>query len=476
MQMKQSRFNIVVPDDKDLMHLVYNAFTGSISRVNKPLLETLNNGLTKLDTSCSSLFAELNAQGLIVPDSMDELLEYELMHEHWKKGLENVEFNALLTYDCNFECPYCYEGRGEKGDKIHGFKSMTPKMLNSLTAFIKKTTLERNSKKVELVLYGGEPFLPEARKMGRQLTDQIAAWSKQNGLSFGLHVLSNGSLMSDADIGWLSSYSARLQIPIDGDPQMHDTYRYYKDTKKGSFEDIAKVLRMTKGTNVETHIRISLTDQTYPTMENLLDELGTRGLNHVYPDFCYITAFTEACLDFKEHTLSDKKLFKIMPELWRSANKRGFPLDIRPKVQPLPCSSVADGSYIVDPFGDVYKCWELVGLKEHVVGHIDEAGGLQKTQVYDAVLERNPTKIKQCSEHNYLPSCGGGCVCKAQWQNKTYNAPGCGTERFLLTDKLAVYVETLHKSNNNLIQENNLRFEKIEGRQRPVMSHCYVLV
>ncbi|MBS3056166.1 MAG: radical SAM protein [Candidatus Aenigmarchaeota archaeon] len=368
-----SKFNVIVPEGQEDYHeLVYNTFTGSITRVNHPLAEVLKNRSSSVFKFPEfRLLSEcLENQGILIQPDFDELKEYEKMHQRWKEGRENVEVNALLTYDCNFECPYCYQGRGEDGYKIHGYKYMSPELLGLTTDFIKRTLVERGARKIELVLYGGEPFLPVAKQMGRKLADDISRWTEENDVSFSLHVLSNGSLMSDDDIEWLSGYKARLQIPIDGSPEMHDKYRFYKENRKGSFENVARVLSLTKGSGIETHIRISLTDETYPTMENLLGELRLRGLNHVYPDFCYITAFTEACSDFESHTLSDLQLFKIMPELWRKAHANGFPLDIRPRVQPLPCSSVADGSYLIDPFGEVYKCWELVGLKEHSVGRI----------------------------------------------------------------------------------------------------------
>jgi uncharacterized protein len=233
---------------------------------------------------------------------------------------------------------------------------------------------------------------------------------------------------------------------------------------------------------VETHIRISLTDETAPTMMRLLDQLAERGLTHIYPDFCYITAFTDACQDFAGHTLSDNRLFKIMPELWRAAHERGFPLDIRPQVKPLPCSSIADGSFIVDPFGNVYKCWELVGLPEHIVGRLDGEGKMERTAVYSDVLKRNPLEIDGCKGHNYLPACGGGCVCKAKWKHGTYHAPGCGTELFLLKDKIKVYTETAADLNYKpfhklpLRNGDHLGFQSLEGRQAPQISHCYVLV
>lgn len=475
--MKTSRFNIFVRENNG-DELVYNTLKGSISRVNPELSQLLKSrDLNPLDdSSLVGLVEDLKEQGILIPPRLDELEEYAQMHRRWKEGRENVEFNALLTYDCNFECPYCYQGRGEKGQQIHGFKYMSPELLGATKKFIKKITAERGAKKLELVLYGGEPFLPGAREMGKELTEEVSEWARKNNVAFGLHVLSNGSLIDEDIVKWLSGYGTRLQIPVDGNPEMHNRYRFYKEDRRGSFEDIARVLGMTRETDVETHIRISLTDETYPTMEKLLDELKSRNLTHVYPDFCYITAFTDACADFESHTLSDLKLFKVMPELWRKAHERGFPLDIRPQVQPLPCSSVADGSYIVDSFGEVYKCWELVGLKEHMVGRIDFDGNLTKTSVYGDVLERNPVNIEQCREHAYLPSCAGGCVCKAQWQSKTYHAPGCGTEKYLLKDKVKVYTETLDLSDKPTTQAGPFRLQKIEGRQQPKMSHCYVLV
>lgn len=476
--MKNSRFNVFVRENNGT-EIVYNALRGSISRVNPELAQLLKGkDLSPLDNSLSaSLVEDLKEQGILIPRSLDELEEYAQIHQRWKEGRENVEFTVLLTYDCNFECPYCYQGRGEKGQQIHGFKYMSPELLSATRKFIKKTTVERGAKKLELVLYGGEPFLPGAREMGRELTEKISRWARENYVAFGLHVLSNGSLIDEKAVQWLSEYRTRLQIPVDGDPEMHNKYRFYKENKRGSFEDIARVLGMTKGTNIETHVRISLTDETYPTMGRLLDELKSRDLTHVYPDFCYITAFTNACADFESHTLPDLKLFEVMPELWKEAHKRGFPLDIRPQVQPLPCSSIADGSYIIDPFGAVYKCWELVGLNEHMVGRIDFDGNLIKTLIYEDVLRRNPLNIAKCREHAYLPACGRGCVCKAQWKNKTYHSPGCGTEKYLLKDKIKIYVETLGDlSNKPSTEVGPFKIQKIEGRQEPKMSHCYVLV
>ncbi|MEM4330800.1 MAG: hypothetical protein QW273_02220 [Candidatus Pacearchaeota archaeon] len=83
-----------------------------------------------------------------------------------------------------------------------------------------------------------------------------------------------------------------------------------------------------------------------------------------------------------------------------------------------------------------------------MVGRIDFEGNLTKTLVYGDDLERNQLIFKQCKRHFYLLVCASGCVCKAQWQSKTYHASGCGTEKYLLKEKIKVYVETLGDLSN----------------------------
>jgi uncharacterized protein len=464
--MKMSRYNLVIPNDNET--LVYNTFTGSIISGNKDFIKSIKTN--NLNPQALKILSDL---GTIVPDDMDELEEYKQMHKKWKSGKELAEFNMLITYDCNFACPYCYQGRGEKGEEIHGYKSMTPDMIKKFKDFVKKTVEERESKKMSLVLYGGEPML--MRKECMETTDELADWAYNNGVRFDLQALSNGSLIAPEFINWASDYKMRLQIPVDGDMDQHNKMRFYKKTGKGSFDDISKVLRMFKGTNVETHIRISLTDETYPTMERMLDQLKERDLTHIFTDFCYITAFTEACEGYKDHVLPDAKLFKVMPELWKESHKRGFNLNIRPTPQPLPCSSIADGSYIVDPFGKVYKCWELVGLGEHCVGTLHSDGTMEKNDIYDSVLKRDPTEIEQCRDHVILPSCAGGCVCKSYWKEGTYNASGCGSEHYLLPDKVRLFSEFSGDGKPEYTL-GDAKIKLIDGRVEPKMAHCYVLV
>lgn len=440
--MKSSNYNLFIPTKSEDAFIVYNTLSGSISVINKELKEKLeNNNLPKEE----NILKHLVRTGLILEDKIDEKKIYQYIHNRHKYNNSYQHFCVVITYDCNFCCPYCYQGVNKSKSPI-----MSDEVLKRVIRFVKNTCLERKARDLEITLYGGEPFLfPEKCK---KLVEETSTWAKENGMLFHLSALTNGSLLTKELIDWLSSYHARVQVPLDGYKTIHDKYRHHVNENKGSYEDLMKFFEYAKNTNIDLHLRISVTKETYPTMKKMLDDLKERGLMHLHPDFCYITSFVEACLPFKKHCLVDSELYKVLPKLWAMARKLGFKTDLlRPRVSPLPCNSIADGSYVIDPKGDVYKCWELVIQKQHVTGKIGENGTLKFTAQYYDTLSRNPSNIEDCKNCKFLPACSGGCICKAVWKKGTYHASGCGTVKFLLIEQLKAY----------LLQEYPEKFEKL---------------
>ena len=110
--MKVSRFNVCIGRlSQD--EIMYNTLTGAIVRISPALHDILKSDPNRITDN--DLLNGLKEMGLIIDDDFNELAYYNRLHERWKMGKELVNFNVLLTYDCNFECPYCYQGRGEKG-------------------------------------------------------------------------------------------------------------------------------------------------------------------------------------------------------------------------------------------------------------------------------------------------------------------------------------------------------------------------
>lgn len=428
--MKSSVYNIFVPTKDKSKFVAYNTLRGSTSIVNDELKNAIESGKLPED---KKLLETLKNTNLIVEDKADEKKVCKYLHAKHKFDNSYQHFCVIITYDCNFRCPYCYQGADKDKQPISN------ETLEKVIKCIKLTCKERKARDLEITLYGGEPFLfPEKCK---KLVEETSEWAKENGIKFHLTALTNGSLVTKELAEWLSGYKARVQIPLDGYKTVHDKYRYHVDEKRGSYEDLMKTFNYFKGTDASIHLRISVTKETYPTIDKMLEDLKERGLSHLHPDFCYITAFVEACNEFSPYCLKDSELYKVLPELWKKSREAGFKTDLlKPQVAPLPCSSIADGSYVIDPTGNIFKCWELVIQKEHIVGKILDSGKMELTPAYYETLIRDPSTMEDCEKCKFLPACSGGCICKATWNKGTYHASGCGTVKFLLIEQLKAYL------------------------------------
>lgn len=61
---------------------------------------------------------------------------------------------------------------------------------------------------------------------------------------------------------------------------------------------------------------------------------------------------------------------------------------------------------MVDPVGDLYKCWDDIGMKERRVGTIFEPPMLSKNMINWMAYEPDDPECQECFA---FPMCMGGC-------------------------------------------------------------------
>jgi uncharacterized protein len=83
-----------------------------------------------------------------------------------------------------------------------------------------------------------------------------------------------------------------------------------------------------------------------------------------------------------------------------------------------------NGMYILDPCGDIYTCWELVGQDEFLVGSYKD-GIVFDREAVDKWQGKNISKVDACSKCKYAFFCGGGCMAGALREGRGYNSPHC---------------------------------------------------
>lgn len=130
----------------------------------------------------------------------------------------------------------------------------------------------------------------------------------------------------------------------------------------------------------------------------------------------YINKFYEV-MDNDEHTTACQD-FSISRRIRDVLEGRGL-MDFRATF----CSAQT-GMMIFDPYGDLYTCWELVGIDQHKVGKYTDGIEFYLEELNNW-YGRNIGKTPACSQCKYAFFCGGGCMAGALREGKGYNSPYC---------------------------------------------------
>ena len=156
--MKLIEHKILIPLD-DGKQLLVNSLNGLIDEIDKKTSNIIKRwSLVEEIIPCNEeedkLLEELLKRGYIVDDALEEeklmdniLSKLKTSVDKSKKIKENI--TLVLTYSCNFRCPYCFELDNPPSAKI-----MTKEMVNKIFSM-----LYGQVKRIHL--FGGEPLLPK---------------------------------------------------------------------------------------------------------------------------------------------------------------------------------------------------------------------------------------------------------------------------------------------------------------------------
>lgn len=128
----------------------------------------------------------------------------------------------VVTEDCNFKCTYCYQLKRDR----YLDESTIKKALDFFSSYLKKECF--------IHFYGGEPLLAFEliRSAVGYIQDSIAEGKK----AIGYTISTNGSLLNDEIVGFLSRHRFSVLLSFDGLAQ--DVTR-----RKGSFDKIVSHIR-----------------------------------------------------------------------------------------------------------------------------------------------------------------------------------------------------------------------------------------
>jgi uncharacterized protein len=430
---KHSRYLHAIPTVQG-EYAVYNALTDALAVLTEPLWHALQSG--EYARIPADVARELHDIGILLDDDVDELriVSYRMnRHKFANRAVTGV--TILTTTACNFACPYCYEGVPGAADS----HTMTGEVLRKSLTFIQKQVERNGSRILSVTLFGGEPLVN--KPVAFQILEDLHRWCNEKDVTFVHAIVTNGSLLDQETADVLARHGCKgIQITVDGPREIHDARRMYKGGR-GSFDRVMEAIRL-----VYDHprlpkpvIRVNVDKTNVAAVPALLDELASRGLADCPLDFGIVHAQTAFCASYADRCYEEEELPDVLPTLWRAARERGFSPGIRPRPLPTYCGLLTDFQFVLDPQGNVYKCWEHVGSPQYRTGTVeDEApGGLFHMEW----MARDPVNQPGCRSCDLLPVCGGGCAQAALARHGTIHAPGCSKTKGLITHRLRAYLE-----------------------------------
>lgn len=417
--MKYSRFNIFIKTKEGDDYYLFNTNSGSTFLVDMSIKQKIENG--EMDFLSEEKKKEYKEAGIILENEIDENRIFSYLFNKQKYNNEVLNLTVLLTYDCNLRCVYCYEGAGEDNKG-----SLTDKSRDAIFEFIKQQMQQRKSSVLSMVLFGGEPLLNFDKNIA--WLDRIKEYCDTNKKKFVTTLITNGILINEPIMEKLAEYNCQtIQITLDGIKEIHDTRRKYKDGR-GSFREVINGIKMIYN-NAKLNnpvIRINIDKTNINEVKSLLSYLSEEKLNGCYIDFGIVKGTTKACSSYTGNCFIEEELGEILDELWIELERKQFNFSIQPQKRYLFCGLYCDASFTISPYAEIYKCWDHVGMSEHVMGRISPEGDIVDIK-YPFIdwMSHNPLEVEECRKCQYLPACGGGCGSVSYSQSGSYHAKGC---------------------------------------------------
>ncbi len=404
---KASSFNHFFPW-RDGTYLAYNAQSGAMAMMtmeNYACYCKLTQGTTGADSESltaaeQELLGQLEYGRFASTAGRSELASLKFLHR--KARFDSTALGLVIapTMACNMACRYCFEGN-KRG-------RMSPTVVESILTFIEDRA--PGLKDLQVTWYGGEPLL--ALDIIADLTQSILDLTEQYRFQSAFSMISNGSLLDRETVDRLESLRVNpVQVTIDGPARLHDEKRPLQNGRP-SFETILTNL-VYACTRIPVSIRVNV-DRDFSTdlLAELLQELKAVGLeDKVSIFFGLLEPATTVCANISENCYQMAEFSALELDYYQLVSDAGFALQRLPSPISTACYAQLASSFLVDPDGDLYRCFNFAGDKSKSIGNIQNPIDYQHPE-FTRLFDFDPFEDDECRQCGILPICMGGCPAK----------------------------------------------------------------
>lgn len=314
-----------------------------------------------------------------------------------------------IAHDCNLRCEYCFAAKGDFGQ---GRKLMSLETAKKAIDFLLENSGSRHN--LELDFFGGEPLMNFDTV--KKTVEYAREREKEYGKNFRFTITTNGLLLNDENIEFINKEMSNVVLSIDGRKEINDKLRVTLGGK-GSYDTILpkyKKLVSSRG-DKEYYVRGTFTRLNPDFTEDILS-LYNEGFDQISVE----PVVSDKNLPF---SLQEEDLPQMFEEYERLADtiidikKSGkhinffhFMLDLDGgpcAIKRLRGCSCGNEYVAVTPEGDIYPCHQFVGMKEYVMGNLNDGSFDRDMQARFAKI--NVYTKPECENCWAKFFCSGGC-------------------------------------------------------------------
>ena len=331
--------------------------------------------------------------------------------------LQRIVLN--VTNQCNLACTYCYEYSDDKISKTDG----KPKYMDLQIAQDAIDMLVRESAqrpKIHVTFFGGETLL------NFPLLRASVAYAERQSADAGKHVdfslTTNGTLLNEEVIDFLSDHRVGVTVSIDGDRELNDRMRVFHDGR-GSYDVMLPKIKMllqrhhtnSIGARVTLSSGVSHVRRIY---EHLTKEVGfdavgfspatanPQRLYHIGPQKMdsILGGFEELAWEYRDYAVDGKQ--------HGFTNASDTLKDLHSGISKAYACGAGLGLLGVGTAGDINLCHRFVDSPVGKMGHVQK-GGIDHAARQGFLETHNLGARYDCHTCWARPVCAGGCYHEA---------------------------------------------------------------
>lgn len=275
-----------------------------------------------------------------------------------------MKLSIWVTKTCNMSCSYCYEeGIIRKDNNICELD-----YINKTISFINTMCSKTSHRKLFIKFFGGEPlikfsFIKKFVEVANEHLDStiVPFYS----------ITTNGTLMTSAMIEWFKSNNIECALSIDGNEDVYNTNRRYKD-KTSAWTQVNNLIPKLLESNLKLSARMTYNTKTVSKLKDSCEYLLNRGFTilKAVPDY-FDSNWNDALLKIlEEQLIAIKKLKDTKKNVFINLDDDDLFIGRR---------GCAGGysMFSIDLKGNIYPCTYVMDDKQFLIGNLEDISQIE---------------------------------------------------------------------------------------------------